>query len=154
MEELWKDIPNTSGRYQISNTGRCKRTAHDSEYTTKNGKAAVHHYSERLLTPTYKGEIRYTDDDRVRRQPLVTTLVRELFGEVIDIDNIPKKEKPIRKKHPKSNRKTAGLAKYKRTKLKILRELGLHLTEDEESHLWSLETETQIDAFARRIIMR
>lgn len=154
MKEIWKDIPNTSGRYQVSNTGKCKRTEHDCEYTTKNGKTAVHHYSERFLTPTYRGEIRYIDDDKVKRSPLVTTVVRELFGEVIDIKSVDRNEKPVRNRRSKSTKKKPNLDKYKTGKLKTLRELGLHITEEEECHLWSLETEIQIDAFARRIIMR
>lgn len=62
---------------------------------------------------------------------------------------------------PKSSRKKStgskqrsSIDKYKTVKKKVLKELGIHLTDKEIAHLDSLETENQIDNFARKLIMR
>lgn len=45
------------------------------------------------------------------------------------------------------------LDKYKKEKIKLLKELGIKLTEKEQTHMDSLESEDAVDRFARVLIM-
>jgi len=46
MEEIWKTIPDTDGRYSVSNLGNVKRNEHYTNVRPKNNRAL---YKERLL---------------------------------------------------------------------------------------------------------
>ena len=47
-KEIWKNIPNYEGLYQISNLGRVKRLAYSKEISPKGYKQVVH-YKEKIL---------------------------------------------------------------------------------------------------------
>ena len=46
-----------------------------------------------------------------------------------------------------------GIGKYIKEKIKILKELHIFLTEEEEAHLRSLDNEVAIDDYARSLIL-
>lgn len=48
MEEIWRDIKEYEGLYQISNLGRVKSLERVSKHT----KGYMVHYKEKILTPT------------------------------------------------------------------------------------------------------
>ena len=54
---------------------------------------------------------------------------------------------------PNEKPKAMTLPMYKKRKLKILNELGIELSSEEELHLKSLKTECDIDKYAHRLIM-
>lgn len=54
---------------------------------------------------------------------------------------------------PYEEPKKLPLTRYIKQKLKILSELGLELTEEEENYLRSLKNEIDIDAYAHRLIL-
>ena len=51
MEEIWKDIPDYEGYYQVSNLGRIKRLERISIQSNGKSPNAVYHIKERIKTP-------------------------------------------------------------------------------------------------------
>ncbi len=54
MQEVWKDIEDTEGKYQISNYGRVRRVAYDYIDTYKSGRHR-HKSMQMIATPVCKG---------------------------------------------------------------------------------------------------
>lgn len=67
-----------------------------------------------------------------------------------------RKEKPVRQYYvgPHTDSPTRPLKSYIKWKLRVLDELGIVLTEQEEKYLRSLKSEIDIDAYAHELIMR
>lgn len=53
-KEIWKDIKNYEGLYQISNFGRVKRLAYIREVSPRGYKQQIH-YEEKILNPVKSG---------------------------------------------------------------------------------------------------
>ena len=49
--------------------------------------------------------------------------------------------------------KPQTLKEYIREKIKILKQLGHELTDEQLDHIWSLKTEIQVDNFASSVIL-
>lgn len=47
---------------------------------------------------------------------------------------------------------TLALRKYIQEKLKILKQLGIEMTEDRLAHIWACQSEWAVDRYARELI--
>ncbi|MBL0317470.1 MAG: HNH endonuclease [Flavobacteriales bacterium] len=79
MEEIWKDIPNYEGKYQVSNKGRVKSMARRAKSGIKNG--LTHRpVNERILKPSItKGYYMVVLSDKTRHAFTVHGLVARVF---------------------------------------------------------------------------
>lgn len=86
MEEIWKDIKNFEGKYQVSNLGRVKRL----EFVTYtiNNRRKIYHNKEKIIKPIldnrnkryYTVQLIYKQDKKsYRRCAAIHTLVCETF---------------------------------------------------------------------------
>lgn len=152
MEEIWKDVPNTAGKYQVSNTGKFKRSGYDKPYVTKHGSRYFVRKPEKELS-TSKGILRYTDKDGFRHTKKLSIMLEELFPNEFKTSESDSRKGRNRGGANRRDRRTT-LDGYKKNKKKILKELGIYLTYEENLHMDSLETENQVDNYARKLIMR
>lgn len=157
MEEIWRDIPDTCGRYQISNTGKYRRTQYTVHSINKFGTESSRSYPQKELELDNNGCAVYRDSTGHKRYRKIELLIKEVFGESRNISTISNTiyssyapQKGIAKKRDRRS----PLDKYKKDKKKLLKEFGIHLTDAENLHIDSLETETQVDNYARKLIMR
>lgn len=79
MEEIWKDIPNTNGYYQVSNLGNVRVIDRDIPYS--NG--AIHHHKGRIIKPSENQfgyyQVHFNTTDGKIKTMLVHRLVAMLF---------------------------------------------------------------------------